>query len=74
MSKKMSKDVKKMSNCQKDVKCQTPELWRKFTKKKIDTMRFTYIDVNFHITYEGHQNWSKILSTDILSIFGHHDM
>ena len=23
-------------------------------KKKIDTMRFTHIDVNFDITYDGH--------------------
>ena len=22
-------------------------------------MRFTHIDINFDITYEGHQNWSK---------------
>ena len=33
------------------------------TKKKyIHTMMFTHIDVNFDIKYEGHQNWSKILS------------
>ena len=37
-------------------------------KKKIDTMRFIDIDVNFDVTYGGHQNWSKILSMDILSI------
>ena len=37
-------------------------------------MRFTDIYVNFDITYEGHQNWSKILSMDILRVFGEHHM
>ena len=37
-------------------------------------MRFTDIDVNFDVTYEGHKNWSKILSMDILSVFGHYVM
>ena len=27
--------------------------------KKIDTTRFTHIDVNFHITYDGDQKYSK---------------
>ena len=35
-------------------------------------MIFTHIDVNFYIKYEGHQNWSKILSMDILRVFDHH--
>ena len=36
-------------------KNQTPRLWMRFTKKKkIDTMGFTHIDVNFDITYDGH--------------------
>ena len=39
---------------------------------KFDIMRFTHIDVNFDVTYEGHQNWSKILSMDILRVFGEH--
>ena len=43
-------------------------------KKKNDTMRFTDIYVNFDVTYEGHQNWSKILSMDILRVFGEHHM
>ena len=30
----------------------------------------THIDVNFYIKYEGHLNWSKILSMDILRVFG----
>ena len=33
-------------------------------------MMFTHIDDNFYIKYEGHQNWSEILSRDILSVFG----
>ena len=37
-------------------------------------MRFTDIYVNFDVTYEGHQNWSKILSMDILRVFGEHHM
>ena len=32
-------------------------------------MMFTDIDVNFYIKYAGHQNWSKILSMDILRVF-----
>ena len=32
-------------------------------------MRFTDIDINFDVTYEGHQKWSKILSMDILRVF-----
>ena len=54
-----------MSSCQKDVKCQTSGLQK---RENIDTIRFTDIDVNFDITYEGHQNWSKILSLHILSV------
>ena len=51
-------------------KNQTSGLWMRFTKQ-IDIKRFIDIGVNFDIMYEGHQNWSKILSMDILSIFGH---
>ena len=31
-------------------------------------MRFTHIDVNFDIKYEGHQNCSKTLSMHILRV------
>ena len=31
-------------------------------------MRFTYIDVNFEVKYEGHQNCSKTLSVHILRV------
>ena len=31
---------------------------------------FTHIDVNFDIKYDGDQNSSKILSMDILRVFG----
>ena len=37
-------------------------------------MRFTDIDVNFDIIYEGHQNWLKILSMHILRVFVNHHM
>ena len=42
--------------------------------KKIDIMRFTHIDVNCDVTGEGHKNWSKILSQNILRGFGDHHM
>ena len=31
-------------------------------------MRFTHIDVNFDVKYEGHQNCSKTLSMHILRV------
>ena len=37
-------------------------------------MRFTHIDINFDVKYEGHQNCSKTLSMHILRVFGHHHM
>ena len=37
-------------------------------------MRFTHIDVNFDVKYEGHQNCSKTLSMHILRVFCHHRM
>ena len=37
-------------------------------------MRVTDIDINFDVTYEGPQNWSKILSMDILRIFSEHNI
>ena len=33
-------------------------------------MRFTHTNVNFEVKYEGDQNWSKILSVDILRVSG----
>ena len=54
-----------MLNCQKDVKlsktCQKVKHLdcAGGSQKKINILRFTYIDVNFDIKYEGHQNWSK---------------
>ena len=60
--------VKKMSNCQKSVKCQKIkhlDFGKRFTKNLIDIMRFTDIDV----THEGHRNWQKIISIDILRVF-----
>ena len=37
-------------------------------------MKFTHIDVNFDVKYEGHQNCSKTLSMHILRVFGDHHM
>ena len=73
---KMSIDVKKMSKCQKDVKCQKVKHidYGGGSKKKIHIMRFTHIDINFDIKYEGNQNCSKTLSMHILRVFGHHHM
>ena len=43
-------------------------------KKLIDIMRFTHIDVNFDVRYEGHQNCPKILSMNILRVFSDHHL
>ena len=37
-------------------------------------MRFTHIDVNFDVWYEGHQNCPKILSMNILRVFSDHHL
>ena len=37
-------------------------------------MRFTNIDINFDVRYEGHQNCPKILSMNILSVFSDHHL
>ena len=37
-------------------------------------MRFTHIDVNFDVRYEGHQNCPKILSMNILRVFSDHHL
>ena len=66
-----------MSKCQKDVKCQNvkhTDYGGGSQKKKIHIMRFTHIDVNFDVKYEGHQNCSKTLSMHILRVFIHHHM
>ena len=44
------------------------------SQKKIHIIRFTHIDVNFDVKYEGHQNCSKALCMHILRVFGHHHM
>ena len=61
-----------MSSCQKDVYCQKNQvtgLW-KVHKKYIDIMRFTYIDINFGITYDGNQKPSKCAQKVFLGNFG----
>ena len=79
-----------MSKYQKDVKlskrCQVVKKMSNVKKSKhldygggsqknlIDTMRFTDIDINFDVRYEGHQNCPKILSMNILSVFSDHDL
>ena len=37
-------------------------------------MRFTDIDINFDVKYEGQQNCPKIISMDILRVFSDHHM
>ena len=37
-------------------------------------MRFTDININFDVRYEGHQNCPKILSMNILSVFSDHHL
>ena len=72
----MCQNVKKMSSCQKDVKYQKVKHadYGGDSQKKIDTMRFTDIDINFDVKYEGQQNCPKILSIDILRVFSDHHM
>ena len=72
MPKKMSKKsqvVNKNDTCQKAKHLDYGEGSQKKQNKqkqtKKETMRFTGIDINFDFTYEGHQNWSKILSVHI---------
>ena len=50
-----------MSSCQKDVKCQKIKYldYGGGSEKKTDIMRFTHIDVNFDVTYDGNQKPSK---------------
>ena len=66
-----------MLSCQKDVKYEKVKYayyGGGSQKKLIDIMRFTDIDVNFDIKYEGHQNCPKILSVNILRVLGDHHM
>ena len=37
-------------------------------------VRFTHIDVNFDVKYEGQQNCPKIISMGILRVFSDHHM
>ena len=68
----LSQGVKLSKICQMS-NSQTSGLWRRFTKI-IEIMRFAHIDIDFDVTYEGHQNWSKLLSIDILRVFSDHHM
>ena len=47
-----------MSSCQKDVKCQKIKYLDcgRGSQKLIDIVRFTHIDINFDITYDGNKN------------------
>ena len=51
-------------------KSQTHGLWKRFTKKLNSHMRFTHIDVNFDVTYDGHQKPSKCAWKVFLNNFG----
>ena len=37
-------------------------------RKNLSTMRFTHNDINFDVTCESHQNWSKIYFMNILRV------
>ena len=65
-----------MSNCEKNAKCQKVKhtdyggsSQKKKKKNSHTVMRFTHIDVNFGVKYEGHQNCSETLSMHILRVF-----
>ena len=68
VSKKMSSMSKKMSSCQKDVKCQNSQthgLWRRFTKKNSHNEVHTYwCQFSCHIWW-----WPKSLKMCIESVF-----
>ena len=56
---KYQKDVKLSKRCQvvkkmSNVKKSNTWTMEEVHKKKIDTMRFTDIDINFDVTYDGH--------------------
>ena len=53
----MRSDIK-LIICQMS-KCQTPGLWRRLTKKKLDIMRLRYDEVNFEVRFDDHQNTTK---------------
>ena len=59
--------VKKMSNVKKSNTWTMEEFHK---KKKIDIMRFTHIDVNFDVTYDGDQKPSKCAKKVFLNNFG----
>ena len=52
-----------------NIKKSNMQIMEEVHKKKIDIMRFTDIDVNFDVKYEGQQNCPKIISMDILRVF-----
>ena len=65
--------VKKMSNCQKDLKFEKTKqnpagLGMRFTKK-LNTMGFIHSNINFDVTYENHLNHPKTYFMNILRIF-----
>ena len=43
-------------------------------KKKIERIRFTDININFDVKYEGEENYPKIISINILRVFSNHHM
>ena len=57
MRSNMRSDIK-LIICQMS-KCQTPGLWRRLTKKKLDIMRLRYDEVNFEVRFDDHQNTTK---------------
>ena len=77
---KYQKDVKLSKRCQVVKKMSNVKKIKHLDygggsqKNLIDTMRFTDIDINFDVRYEGHQNCPKILSMNILSVFSDHHL
>ena len=58
-----------VSKCQKDVKMSKRcQMSKKSNCWTMDTMRFTHNDVNFAVTNDSHQNWSKTYFINILRI------
>ena len=48
------------------------KIWRRFTKKELDIMRFRLYVVNFDLTCEGHPKYSRAYFMNIMNCFNDH--
>ena len=74
MCQNVKNDVKLSKSCQMSKNVKHLDCGGGSENKKIYIMRFTHIEINFDVRHKGHKNWSKILSMEILRVFGEHHM